>query len=167
MDMNLLAKPESTQIIYKLPMTLNYKRVGYELVCGIDHRFMTQKKADLLHLYNFGKIRLAWDWYMNDQQQIIDAIKQLTKAGYEPRKITVFMICNWKIPYEENLRKLDLLKIFNVKVCDCYYDNQTSPNIYPMYWDEEKIRKFRRKARKHNQLVNFRYDPQVSINPEE
>jgi len=73
----------------------------------------------------------------------------------------VFMICNWTIPYGENLKKLDLCKVWRVKVGDCYFDNQTSPNINPSHWTDLQIKTFRNKVRKHNQLVNFRIDPEV------
>ena len=56
--------------------------------------------------------------------------------------------------------KLDLCKVWNVKVADCYFDNQLSPNIKPIHWKEDKIKTFRRKCRKHNQLVNFKIDPE-------
>jgi hypothetical protein len=47
-----------------------------------------------------------------------------------------------------------------VKVADCYFDNQLSPNTKPIYWDVLEIASFRSKVRKHNQLVNFKIDPE-------
>jgi len=49
----------------------------------------------------------------------------------------VFLLCNWKIPYSECLKKLDLLKVWNVQVCDCYFDNQIR-NIQPVYWSSPR-----------------------------
>jgi hypothetical protein len=63
-------------------------------------------------------------------------------------------------PYSECLKKLDLLKVWNVQVCDCYFDNQIR-NIPPIYWSKNDIDDFNRRCRKHNQLVNFRMDPEV------
>ncbi len=85
----------------------------------------------------------------------------LLKAGYKPNDITIFMICNWKISYEHNLRKLDLCKVWNVKVADCWFDNQLSPNIIPIHWTDVQIKDFRHKVRKHNQLVRFKIDPEL------
>jgi len=48
-----------------------------------------------------------------------------------------------------------------VKVADCYFDNQISPNIKAIFWTPEHIKKFRASVRKHNQLVNFKIDPEV------
>lgn len=163
MDMNLLCKPESLSIINELgSKRVDGKVVYYELVCGIDWRFLNQELANALHNNRFKKIRLAWDYSFYYQKHIKKAIDMLKRAGYtKGRDIMIFMICNWKIPYELNLKKLDLLKIWNVQVSDCYYDNQTMPNVKPIYWTIEQIKKFRKYCRKHNQLISFGIDPEI------
>jgi len=161
MDMNLLCKSEALSIIKELgEKRVNNKVVDYELLCGIDYRYLTREIVKSLKKSRFKNIRLAWDWYYRDQFKIRDAIDLLIKVGYKPNSIMVFMICNWKIPYEENCKKLDLLKVWNVKVCDCYFDNQVK-KIEPVMWSSEEIIDFRKRCRKHNQLVNFRIDPQI------
>jgi len=57
-------------------------------------------------------------------------------------------------------KKVDVLKVWNVKVNDCWFDNQLSPNIKPLFWSEIQIKDFRKKCRKHNQLVLFGIDPE-------
>lgn len=162
MDMNLLCKHESLKIIKDLGKIRVKKRVVYyELICGIDYRFLTQKISDALKKSRFNNIRIAWDWFYKDQRKIKKAIDMLIKSGFKPHDIMIFMICNWKISYNENCKKLDLCKIWNVQVADCYYDNQTSPNIIPIHWTDKEIKSFRSKVRKHNQLVNFKIDPEV------
>ncbi len=50
MDMNLLCKPQVLRIIEELgAKKVNGKIVIYELVCGIDFRFLTQEIADALY----------------------------------------------------------------------------------------------------------------------
>ncbi len=160
-DMNLLCKKEALKIIQDLgEKRVDGKVVYYELICGIDFRFLTKELAEALKLSRFKKIRLAWDWFMKDQYKIKDAIDSLTWAGYKSDDVMIFMICNWRIPYLECCRKLDLCKIWKVKVADCYFDNQVSPNIIPLFWKDEEIKSFRSKCRKHNQLVNFGIDPE-------
>jgi hypothetical protein len=139
---------------------VNGKAVYYELICGVDFRFMTQEIANALKESRFRNIRIAWDWLFKDQIKIKDTIKMLTKAGYRSDNLTIFMICNWKIPYIENIRKMELCKVWNVKIADCWFDNQLSPNIIPIHWTDDQIRDFRKRVRKHNQLVNFRIDPE-------
>jgi len=175
MDMNLLCKPEALQIIRELgEKRVDGKVVFYEMLCGIDYRFTTPEMANALFYSRFGHfnpkgewyrgIRIAWDMKFKEQEQIYGAIKVLGDAGWGREEIMVFMICNWRIPYVENLRKLDLLKVWGVKVADCYYDNQVGPQFIPLHWTLDQIYDFRRKCRKHNQLIRFKMDPQPTIN---
>ena len=160
-DMNLLCKKEAIEIIeYLGKQKVNNKVVYYELICGIDYRFLTQEIADLLNKNRFINIRIAWDWSFKEQKKIKNAIEMLKKAGYDSKDIMIFMICNWKIPYTENLMKLDLCKIWNIQLSDCYFDNQTFPNVVPIEWTDTQNKDFRHKVRKHNQLVNFKIDPE-------
>lgn len=162
-DMNLLCKKEALDIIEKLgTFKVNNKVVYYELICGIDFRFLTQEIADELKKSRFRKIRIAWDWGLKDQYEIKKTIRKLMKAGYKRTNLMVFMICNWKIPFKINLRKLDLCKVWNVKVSDCYYDNQTFPNVIPILWNDIENNSFRKKVRKHNQIVRFGIDPELN-----
>lgn len=162
-DMNLLCKKESLEIIKKLGSTkVNNKVVKFELICGIDYRFLTQELANELKKARFGRIRLAWDHGMNQQYDIKNAIKKLVNAGYKRQDIMIFMICNYSISFKTNLRKLDLCKVWNVKACDCYYDNQVFPNVVPIHWTEKQCKIFRSKVRKHNQLVLFGIDPELN-----
>lgn len=164
MDMNLLCKPEALQIIRDLgKKRVNKKVIYYELICGIDYRFLTQEIANELKKSRFLRPRIAWDWFLRDQYAIKDALNKLYKAGYKRNDIMVFMICNWKIPYEMNCKKLDLLKVWGVKVADCYFDGQVFPHVEPIYWNYVQTKLFRRKCRRHNQLVNFKIDPEVNI----
>jgi hypothetical protein len=164
MDMNLLAKKQAWDIIDKLSRArVNGKVVYYELICGIDYRFLTAGLASLLKESRFKNIRVAWDWWMKSQYKIKDALKMLFDAGYKPKEIMIFMICNWKIPQAECLRKLDLLKVWGVKVSDCYFDGQVFPKVKPIHWTLAECKEFRRLCRKHNQLVTFGIDPEVKL----
>ena len=161
LDMNLLSHPEALEMIRDLGRRkVNGKVVYYELLCGVDYRFLIQEIASALKQSRFKNIRMAWDHSFGLQKNIKEASQLLLNAGYSPKDIMIFMICNWKISYEDCCRKLDLCKVWNFQVADCYFDNQLSPNIKPIYWTEEQIKDFRSKVRKHNQLVNFRIDPE-------
>ena len=162
MDMNLLYKPKSVEILQQLGnKKVNSKVVYYELICGIDWRFLTQEKANVLRQSRFVSVRFAWDHNLQHQMKIKDCISMLVKAGYKPKELSCFIICNWKVSYEDCLKKLDLLKIWNIKVNDCWFDNQLSPNIKPLFWTKDQIKNFRHKCRKHNQMVLFGIDPEL------
>jgi hypothetical protein len=161
-DMNLLYKPRVKEILKELGSKRpNNKVVYYELVCGVDYRYIDEEMAKLLKENRFINIRLAWDWELTRQRDIKKVVEYLIKAGYKSNDITVFMICNWKIKYEDCLQKLDLCKVWRVKVADCYFDNQLMPNVKPIFWTTKQIEDFRHRCRKHNQIVNFGIDPEL------
>lgn len=165
MDMNLLSKPQALDLIRILGQKRVERRVvQYELVCGIDYRYLTKEIAIALRESRFKNIRLAWDFGFGDQYKIKDAIELLKSVEYKPKTIMVFMICNWQIPFEECAKKAYLCAIWNVKISDCYFDGQTSPNIKPIGWTIDEIKTFRKGVRKHNQMITFGIDPEVKRN---
>ncbi len=168
LDMNLLCHPEALEIIRELGRRkVNGKVIYYELLCGVDYRFLTQELASALKQARFKNIRLAWDHEFLLQKIIKERTQFLLNAGYSPRDIMIFVICNWKISYKDNLRKMELCKVWNFKMADCYFDNQTFPKskeelpIKAIHWKLEELHDYRKKVRKHNQLVNFRIDPDL------
>lgn len=162
MDMNLLSFPEAEDTISKLGLKrVDGKVVRYTLVCGLDYRFLNERIAEQLKASRFYDIRLAWDWWYSDQFKIEKAVRILTNAGFPLKEITVFMICNWEIPFAECIRKLELCKYWGVKIADCYFDGQLPPNVEPIGWTAFQIKAFRHMVRKHNQLVRFHIDPEL------
>ena len=161
MDMNLLCYSNTLDIIKELgSKRVNNKVVYYELICGIDYRFLTQEIANALKQSRFKNIRLAWDYAFTQQKIIKNSVWMLKKAGYKAKEISIFILCNWKTPYCDCIKKLDLLKIWNVKVNDCWFNNQLHPNVKPIYFTYEQCKQFRRLCRKHNQMVLFGIDPE-------
>jgi len=161
LDMNLLARKDALQIIRELgEKRVNGQVIYFEAVCGFDFRFLIQEIVYALKASRFFNIRLAWDGEIKDQYKIKDALAIFLKAGYKAKQIMLFMIVNWKIPKEECERKLDIMKVWNVKVCDCCYDGGYK-YATPTYWLGKELKVFRAKCRKHNQLVNFGIDPEV------
>ena len=154
-DMNLLANPNHLTIIKQLGMT----RAKKELICGVDYRLMTQNIANCLKSCRFIKIRWAWDYNFGQQRKHQVIWKMFKKAGYRSEDLSVFILANWKIPYRDCCKKLDLLKIWNVCVSDCCW-NGGYKIAKPVYWTPEQIKKFRAKCRKHNHLIKFKLDPE-------
>jgi hypothetical protein len=153
LDMNFLSNPDALKILKELP------KKTYEFVCGVDYRRMTQEIADLMKQKGFIKVRWAWDYGFSQQKNQSGIWKMFKKAGYRSEELSVFMITNYKIPINECEKKLDLLKVWNVKVNDCCYDGGYKL-AKPLFWSPEQIKRFRAKCRKHNQLVRFKIDPE-------
>lgn len=161
-DMNLLCKPQALNILRLLPKN-NGSPIIYDFICGVDYRFINREIAEELKRLRVKRVRIAWDWFYKDQVKIKDALKILYSVGYKPKDIMVFMICNWKISYEECCKKLDVCKVWNVLVADCYFDNQVKihKKFISIHWSRNKAYSFRSKVRKHNQLINFGIDPEL------
>jgi len=161
LDMNFLCRKDPLETIQHLgKIKVNHKVVFYEAVCGLDFRFMTQEIAHALHKARFVNMRMAWDGPFADQYKIKDALACLWKAGYKPHELSLFMIVNWKIPIDECHRKLDLMKVWNTKVCDCCYDGGYK-HATPTLWTANQLRQFRAECRRHNHLVLFKIDPTI------
>lgn len=149
---------------------LNGKVIYYGLSQGIDFRLLTEELAKLLSINRFGIInnkgkwykglRFAWDLGMEHKELAKKTIELLESVGYRRKQIQVFVLVNWKISYEVCVEKLNLLKEWGVKIDDCFW-NTTKKEKTEHFWSYENLVDFRRKARKHNQLINFDgYDPE-------
>lgn len=165
--MNILgARPDALDIIRTLgAKRVDGKRINYELTSGIDFRRMNDEVCQLLKENKFVKPRIAWDFGLEFQYKIKDAIERLLKVGYKRKEIYIFVVVNWKIPYNDCLKKLDLLKVWNVKVNDCCWDGgykvMLAKNNEGGMWTIQQLKEFRSKCRKHNQLVLFGIDPEL------
>ena len=160
LDMNMLGvyiKKLGRKELYKKLNSLPKKK--WEFVCGVDYRFMDQEIAFIMKKKGFIKIRWAWDYQFSLQKKQKKVYEYFIKAGYKPKDLSVFMLVNWKIPYLECCMKLDLLKVWNVKVNDCCHDGGYK-RAKPKYWTIDQIKKFRALCRKHNQMVLFGIDPE-------
>ena len=159
--------------IYILGETkLNKKVVYYGLNQGIDFRLLNKDIANLLCAYRFGIInskgrwykglKFAWDLGLNHEKLAKETIDLLEEVGYKRRNIQVFVLVNWKISYEDCLYKLKKLREWGVKIDDCTW-NTTKKEKLTLHWNKEQLIDFRKKARKHNQLINFDgYDPEIT-----
>ena len=155
LDMNFLANPNHISLLKKLQFNKKKK----EFVCGVDFRLLTDEICDLMKKSHFHKVRWAWDYSFNSQKKHNKVWKMFKKAGFKSEELSVFILVNWKIPYIDCCKKLDLLKVWNIKVNDCCYDGGYKL-AKPKYWTPEHIKKFRAMCRKHNQLVRFKIDPE-------
>lgn len=155
-DMNLIYKPRALEIIEELGrLRVNGKVVKYVLKCGVDYRYLTQEISSALKQNRFVEMKIAWDYGYDQAYKIKDAINKLMYAGYSPRNIQVFIICNWRIPYEECCMKLDTLKVWGVQVSDCWFDNQIRGKVKPIHWTEEQIKDFSKKTRDHGIMIRM------------
>jgi hypothetical protein len=163
-DENLLQHPHIFDILDELRnKKVGGKVVRYEAVCGFHIELLSLPIAAALKQSRFIKPRIAWDGCLDNNSLVDLALNNLTLGGYRASDISVFMLTNYKVPYADCLAKLEHLQKWGVRINDCCY-NCSSADPIPQYWTMEEIKDFRRRARKHNQLIIFKgYDPQPSI----
>jgi len=154
LDMNFLSNPNALEILKALP------KGKYEFVCGVDYRILTQEHADLMKAKGFKKVRWAWDYGLSLQYKHKDTYNKFLKAGYKPKDLSVFILVNWKIPFMECFLKMELLKIWGVKIDDCCF-NGGYKLAKPKDWGIDEIRFFKLLSSLHNQATNFKIYPDL------
>ncbi len=171
LDPAFLTKDNVIGVIKELGLIrYNKKVICYELVQGINYKDLTQEIADELKKSRFINIRFAWDREYNKHLmfKIYDCKEMLIKAGYNSRRLMCYILTNWEISHDDCVKKLDLLKIWRVKVGDCCYDGGYHIKNYEDYilnqktklWSYPSLKRFRSKCRKHNQILRG-IDPEL------
>ncbi len=171
-DNNLLYNPCVEELLTELAdIRINGRVVHYESQSGFDGRLMIKKPrlAALLKKARFQNPRIAWDHRITDAPKIEKQIDILVDAGYKPKEIYVFMLYNWKIPFEEVENKRKLCWDWKVQIADCrfrpytqlfdYFDSrkkQTNESYYiHKKWTDGEIKLFRKNIRRQNICVRM------------
>ncbi len=180
LDNNFFANPYKKDILKELAnLKVNNRPVIFESQSGFDGRLLAKEPelAILLKKARFYNIRIAWDHSVKDAKLIKKQLDYLIKADYLAKDISIFMIYNFNISYEEMLEKLKHCKKWGVQITDCRYrplesasdrynphlfrTGQTKDEYYihtSSGWTDKKIRTFRNKIRKHNIWVRYAKD---------
>lgn len=169
-DNNLLANEHIENILDDLIELKKEKKITYvESQSGFDGRILMEKPylADKLKKAGFKNPKIAWDHSLKQAPKIKEQIDLLINAGFTAKEISIFMIYNYELPYEEMEEKRQLCAEWKVQITDCRYrpldaedDNYSSykreqgPEDYHIHtesgWTDAKVRKFRRNIRRHN-----------------
>ncbi len=178
-DNNILANPNIKNILAAFrTLRINDKLVSFESQSGFDGRLLEKdpELGQLIKQARFQNIRIAWDNGLSDKNSIKMQIEILNKAGFKSKDISVFMIYNFNIPYEDMLRKIEFCKKLGVQITDCRYrplgidydgynphsrEKQTSSDYYihdKAGWTDQKVRDFRSRVRVHNIWVRYARD---------
>lgn len=173
-DNNLLANPFIEDILNELIELRKAKKISYlESQSGFDGRLLINNPhlAKLLKDAGFKNPKIAWDHEIKDAPFIKKQLDILINAGFKPREISVFMIYNFELNYNEMEDKRVKCFEWGVQINDCRYrpldstfDNynsrkrkQTSKDYWiNPNWSDYEIRLFRRNIRRHN--ICIRYD---------
>lgn len=175
-DNNLLANPFINNILDELLELKKEKKVSYiESQSGFDGRLLINNPsyAQKMKDAGFKNPKIAWDHHYSDADFIHEQLKILFKAGFKPREISVFMIYNHDIDYNEMEDKRVKCFEWGVQITDCRNrpldrtDDGYNPrkrkqsnkeyHINPN-WTDEEVRAFRRNVRRHNICIRMDAD---------
>ncbi len=171
-DNNLLANPFIEKILEEL-IELKKQRIilNCESQSGFDGRILVKSPelGSLLKKANFINPKIAWDGPLSDKDNIKRQIDTLIDSGYRDKYISIFMIYNHDLSFDEMEKKRIQCWEWNVQITDCRFRplDQTYDNYNPYTkkpqsgkdyyihpgWNDKLIRLFRSNIRKHNICV--------------
>lgn len=170
-DNNLLANPYIKNILNEIIELRKQKQLSQcESQSGFDGRILLKNPelGELIKKANFKYPRIAWDGNYTEYEEIENQINTLVEAGYRSKEISVFMLYNHDIIFEEMEKKRIKCWDWNVQVSDCRYrpldqtfDNYNGnkkfqdSNDYYIHanWNNDQIKQFRSNIRKQNICV--------------
>ena len=184
-DNNLLANPYIGDILKRLAgLEVNGKPVAFESQSGLDGRLLEKspKLARLIKQARFRNVRIAWDHGLDDARSIKNQLSHLIDVGYPTKDLSVFILYNFDLPYEDILEKIRYCKKWGVQITDCRYRplDSTSDDYDPRAWrngqtvdeyyihqkggwTDAQIRSVRKRVREHNIEIRYscRYDKKM------
>ncbi len=172
-DNNFLMNPNLNNILSEL---MELKSQGRLLWCeaqsGFDGRVLMQMPhiAGTMRAAGFRYPRIAWDWGLEQHEDIKMQLEILDQAGYPRDEIFVLMLYNWQVSFEDMERKRLKCWDWGVQIADCRYrpldtitDNyspnrhdQTGSDYYictEAGWSDARVKQFRRNVRQQNICV--------------
>ena len=94
---------------------------------GVDIRLMTEEKAEMIKRIKTKNIHFAWDRY-EDKKKIVPKLKMFKEyTGYDYRKLTVYMLCNFDTTFEQDLERVYLLRDLGYNPFVMLYDKEHIP----------------------------------------
>ncbi len=181
-DNNLLANPYIENILDELIELRKEHKTNYlESQSGFDGRVLMKKPeiAKKLKDAGFKSPKIAWDHEVKQARFIKKQIDILIDAGFKAKDISIFMIYNYELDYEEMEEKRVYCAKWGVQITDCRYRplNQTFDEYSPSKrkgqtnkdywinpnWTDQQVRKFRRNVRRHNICIRHEVDYHSSL----
>ncbi len=94
---------------------------------GIDIRLMTEEKAELITQMKIKNVHFAWDKY-EDKDIVIPKFKMFQEiSGYDHRKMTVYILCNFNTTFEQDLDRVYTIRALGYNPYVMLYNKKNIP----------------------------------------
>lgn len=134
-DPNLTACDNCVELMKELAKTTAWINFNQ----GIDIRFMTDEKAQLLNQIKIKRIHFAWDNYEFKTYEKLKEFRPKFKYRYE--KLKVYVLTNFNTTMEQNLERIYKLKELDYDPYVMIFDKQNAPQKvrYLQRWVNNKV----------------------------
>lgn len=172
-DNNLLANPHIEDILRELILARRTKNILHcESISGFDGRILRKKPylGKWLKAAGFKNPKIAWDSSIKTWKARKKELDILVDAKFRKKDISVFMLFNHDMSFDECEKKRVKLYNYGVQITGCrfrpynqYYDafygkwNEQTSDDYFIHnnWTDEQVRVFNSNCRKHNLCIRF------------
>ncbi|MFA6038396.1 MAG: hypothetical protein WC748_09800 [Legionellales bacterium] len=121
LDPNLLACKTADKLLQDL---INSK-AWIDFTQGLDIRFMTDARAELLNQMKVKMIHFAWDNYEFKTYELLK--KYRSKLNYSIKKLAVYVLTNFTTTHEQDLERVYKLKELKYDPYIMIYDKYNAP----------------------------------------
>ena len=106
LDPNILACKDWKELLQQLIDSKAYVDFNQ----GVDIRFMTHEKAEMLSSIKMKELHFAWDRYQ-DKQVILPRFEEFRKLSHiHPSKLIVYVLCNYDTTIDQDLERIYMLR---------------------------------------------------------
>ena len=128
LDPNPIACPEWRDILQQLIDSGSW----VDFTQGVDIRLMTEEKALMIKNIKTRNIHFAWDRY-EDKEAVIPKFQMLKQiTGYDYRKLTVYVLCNFDTTLEQDLERIYTLRDMGFNPYVMLYDKENIPKCHEL-----------------------------------
>lgn len=128
LDPNPIACPEWRDILQQLIDSDSW----VDFTQGVDIRLMTEEKALMIKSIKTKNIHFAWDRY-EDKDSIIPKLRMFKEVtGYDFRKLTVYVLCNFDTTIGQDLERIYTLRDLGYNPFVMLYNKEDIPKNHKL-----------------------------------
>lgn len=146
-DPNILASKDSVRLLTQIAET----GATVDFNQGLDIRFMTEEKAEILNRIKLYTLHFAWDRY-EDMKTVLPKLRMFRDyVSIQPRKVMVYVLCNYDTTFGQDLERIYKIREIGFSPYVMLYDKEHIPkgdrlkklqrwtNAQQIFWKTERF----------------------------